>query len=147
MGRRAIAYFWAAVCCEVEFSFVSVWNARGVYIEPDLMWLHELPLTWWYHWLEWIPFLLIFCLSFGRWNVDIYGEGEQRERTRGGGFRRGCIACMVFLAALGCLSAAIIVVRGGWWGVLIPVANGLALWNLYRALYPKNVPEGPEESA
>ena len=145
MGKRAITYFWVAAFLVVESCLAGIWNAGGHYSDPVHAFLNELPLTWWYDLLlEWVPFLLIFSLSFGRWNVDVYGEKEQREQTRGGWFRRGCILCMVEQVGVSCINAGIILVRGGWWGVLFPVVKAVTMWALYRALYPKQVPAGPE---
>ena len=45
---------------------------------------------------------------------------------------------------IGCLYAWVLIARGGWWGAAYPVIHALLLWNLYRALYPKNIPDMPE---
>ena len=87
--------------------------------------------------------LLMVALAYGRWNW-VWKDLPVRAAPRN---RYGCAACGAVILVISLLDAWWFAARGGWWGLAFPVAECALLWVLYRTLYPKNAPEGPEESA
>ena len=141
VGKYAIAYFWAGIWSALGDILVGYWRAdastpgvpeglvRFLTGSESLGVLVAL-------------FIVAEVLTVGWRDYDL---AEDCPRTaKGRGRQVGCILCLAAVLLIGCLYAWVLIARGGWWGAAYPVIHALLLWNLYRALYPKNIPDMPE---